>query len=92
MGDLVATCASPLSRNHSVGHHLGKGLTVEEAIAATGGTAEGVKSSQSVLELAAKHGVEMPITQGVMAVVTGALSVQELGPLLLSRPPKAEGI
>ncbi|MCL1869646.1 MAG: NAD(P)-dependent glycerol-3-phosphate dehydrogenase [Promicromonosporaceae bacterium] len=92
MGDLVATCASPLSRNHTVGSHLGKGLTLEQAIAATGGTAEGVKSSQSVLELATKHGVEMPITAGVVAVVTGQIPVAELGPMLLSRPQKAEGV
>lgn len=92
MGDLVATCASPLSRNHTVGSNLGKGLSLEEAIAATGGTAEGVKSSQSVLELATKHGVEMPITAGVVAVVTGQLPVEALGPMLLSRPQKAEGV
>ncbi|QAY71579.1 NAD(P)H-dependent glycerol-3-phosphate dehydrogenase [Xylanimonas protaetiae] len=92
MGDLVATCASPLSRNHTVGSHLGQGLSLDEAIAATGGTAEGVKSSQSVLELAAKHGVEMPITAGVVAVVTGAMPVQDLGPMLLARPQKAEGV
>ena len=92
MGDLVATCASPLSRNHTLGHHLGKGLTLEEALAATGGTAEGVKSSQSVLDLAAKHDVEMPITAGVVAVVTGAMPVDALGPMLLARPQKAERI
>ncbi|WP_425956540.1 NAD(P)H-dependent glycerol-3-phosphate dehydrogenase [Xylanimonas sp. McL0601] len=92
MGDLVATCASPLSRNHTLGSHMGKGLSLEEAIAATGGTAEGVKSSQSVLDLAAKHGVEMPITAGVVAVVEGSLPVEQLGPMLLSRPQKAEGV
>ena len=92
MGDLVATCASPLSRNHTLGSHLGQGLTLEEALAATGGTAEGVKSSQSVLDLAEKHDVEMPITAGVVAVVTGAMAVEDLGPMLLSRPQKAEGV
>ncbi|QAY62093.1 NAD(P)-dependent glycerol-3-phosphate dehydrogenase [Xylanimonas allomyrinae] len=91
MGDLVATCASPLSRNHTLGSHLGRGLSLDDAIAATGGTAEGVKSSQSVLELAGKHGVEMPITAGVVAVVTGEMTVAELGPALLSRPQKPEG-
>jgi len=92
MGDLVATCASPLSRNHTLGNHLGKGLTLEEALAATGGTAEGVKSSQSVLDLANKHDVEMPITAGVVAVVTGQMPVEALGPMLLSRPQKAERV
>jgi len=92
MGDLVATCASPLSRNNTLGHHLGKGMTLDEALAATGGTAEGVKTSQSVLALAHKHEVEMPITAGVVAVVTGQMSVDQLGPALLSRPQKAEGV
>ena len=90
MGDLVATCASPLSRNHTLGKHLGQGMSLEEALLATGGTAEGVKSSQSVLALAGRHGVEMPITAGVVAAVTGQMSVAELGPALLGRPHKAE--
>ncbi len=92
MGDLVATCASPLSRNHTLGRHLGQGLSLEQAVAATGGTAEGVKSSQSVLDLASRHGVEMPITAGVVAVVEGTLPIAELGPTLLARPQKAEGV
>ena len=91
-GDLVATCASPLSRNHTLGRHLGQGRSLEEALAATGGTAEGVKSSQSVLDLASKHGVEMPLTAGVVAVLDGSLPVEKLGPTLLSRPQKAEGV
>ncbi|MDR2722577.1 MAG: NAD(P)H-dependent glycerol-3-phosphate dehydrogenase, partial [Cellulomonadaceae bacterium] len=90
MGDLVATCASPLSRNHTLGHHIGQGLSLDEALAATGGTAEGVKSSQSVLDLARKHGVDMPITAGVVAVLDGSLPIDQLGPALLSRPRKAE--
>ncbi|PZR52284.1 glycerol-3-phosphate acyltransferase [Xylanimonas oleitrophica] len=92
MGDLVATCASPLSRNHTLGSHLGRGMSLEEALAATGGTAEGVKSSQSVLELAAKHGVEMPITAGVVAVLDGSMPIADLAPALLARPQKAEGV
>ena len=52
LGDLMATCASPDSRNHTLGGHIGRGMTLDEAIAATGGTAEGVKSCRSVLELA----------------------------------------
>ncbi|MCP2264346.1 NAD(P)H-dependent glycerol-3-phosphate dehydrogenase [Promicromonospora thailandica] len=90
MGDLMATCASPLSRNHRLGKHLGEGLTLTEAIEATGGTAEGVKSSQSVLELARTHGVEMPITAGVVAVLDGSLPVEELAATLLKRPQKSE--
>lgn len=92
MGDLVATCASPLSRNHTLGKHIGQGMTLDEALVATGTTAEGVKSSRSVLELAEKHGVDMPITAGVVAVLHGGLSVEDMARALLSRPQKAEGV
>ena len=90
MGDLMATCASPLSRNHRLGKHFGEGLSLEEAIAATGGTAEGVKSSQSVLELARAHDVEMPITAGVVDVLAGKLSLPDLAATLFARPQKSE--
>ena len=63
MGDLVATCSSPLSRNRTFGENLGRGMAIDDVIASTKQTAEGVKSSQSVLELARRHGVEMPITE-----------------------------
>jgi glycerol-3-phosphate dehydrogenase (NAD(P)+) len=92
MGDLMATCASPLSRNHTLGSHLGQGLTLEGAIAVTGGTAEGVKSSRSILELATSVGVEMPITAAVVEVLYGGLPVDELAPMLLGRPHRAEGL
>jgi glycerol-3-phosphate dehydrogenase (NAD(P)+) len=90
MGDLTATCASPLSRNHRLGKHIGEGLTLAEAIEATGGTAEGVKSSQSVLELARAHDVEMPITAGVVDVLAGKVALSELAAALLARPKKSE--
>lgn len=92
LGDLMATCASPDSRNHTLGVHLGQGMALDDAIRATGGTAEGVKSSRSVLELAAKVGVEMPITAAVVAVLHEGLPVDQLAPLLLARPHKAEGL
>jgi len=92
MGDLMATCASPRSRNHGLGVRIGQGMSLDEAIAATGGTAEGVKSSRSVLELAARNGVEMPITAAVVGVLHEGLPVAELAPLLLGRPHKAEGV
>ena len=92
LGDLMATCASPDSRNHTLGVHLGQGMTLDDAIRATGGTAEGVKSSRSVLELATKVGVEMPITAAVVAVLHEGLPVDQLAPLLLARPHKAEGL
>ena len=92
MGDLVATCVSPLSRNHTLGMHMGQGKTLEEAIAATGGTAEGVKTSASVLELARSVGVEMPITDAVVQVLHHGLPIDQLPELLLNRPRKAEGV
>ncbi|MFF0741923.1 NAD(P)H-dependent glycerol-3-phosphate dehydrogenase [Streptomyces sp. NPDC004111] len=69
MGDLVATCSSPLSRNNTFGMNLGRGMTLQEAVAATKQTAEGVKSCESVLDLAKRHGVEMPITETVVSIV-----------------------
>ncbi len=91
LGDLVATCSSPLSRNHTAGRLLGGGLTLEQVTAEMRQTAEGIKSSQAVHELAGRLGVEMPITAAVVAVLDGKLSVDELGPLLLSRDLKPEG-
>ncbi|MFF0447124.1 NAD(P)H-dependent glycerol-3-phosphate dehydrogenase [Streptomyces sp. NPDC004609] len=69
LGDLVATCSSPLSRNHTFGLNLGKGMTLQETIAVTRQTAEGVKSCESVLDLARRHGVDMPITETVVGIV-----------------------
>lgn len=91
LGDLVATCSSPLSRNHTAGRLLGQGLTLDEVAQKMTQTAEGIKSGQAVHELAGKLDVEMPITAAVVAVLAGKLSVDQLGPLLLSRELKAEG-
>ena len=92
MGDLVATCSSPLSRNQTFGRHLGEGMSVAEAAAASRGVAEGAKSARAVLDLARSHGVDMPITTGVVAVVEGAASVAQVTDTLLARPRKAEGV
>lgn len=91
MGDLMATCASPSSRNHTLGRHLGQGMSLEDAIVATGGTAEGVKSCRSVLELARSVGVEMPITEAVVGVLHAGLPVEEMARGLLARPQRSEG-
>lgn len=68
LGDLVATCVSPLSRNRTFGEHLGRGETLEQAQIATRQTAEGVKSCVAIRDLAHRHGVEMPITEQVERV------------------------
>ncbi|WAH99652.1 NAD(P)H-dependent glycerol-3-phosphate dehydrogenase [Arthrobacter sp. MMS18-M83] len=91
LGDLVATCSSPLSRNHTAGRLLGEGLTLDQVTERMTQTAEGIKSGYAVYELAGKLGVEMPITAAVVAVLEGKLSVDELGPRLLARSLKSEG-
>jgi glycerol-3-phosphate dehydrogenase (NAD(P)+) len=90
MGDLVATCGSSLSRNRTFGENLGRGMAIDDVIAITRQTAEGVKSSQSVLELARRHGVEMPITEVMVAVMHHGLEVGKVATLLTSRSAKPE--
>lgn len=90
LGDLVATCSSPLSRNRTFGEKLGTGMTVDEVAGATRQVAEGVKSCQSVSELARMHGVDMPITTHVAALIAGELKPDELVSGLISRGAKAE--
>ena len=91
LGDLVATCTSPLSRNRSFGVRLGEGGTLEEAKKATHGqVAEGVISSNSIHQLAAASKVEMPITQAVYAVCHRGLDVRDMIAALMGRSKKAE--
>ncbi|MFF0815146.1 NAD(P)H-dependent glycerol-3-phosphate dehydrogenase [Rhodococcus sp. NPDC003318] len=71
VGDLIATCISPSSRNRRVGEFLAKGLTVEQAVAELGQVAEGVKTAPTVMDLARDQGVEMPIAAEVEAVIAG---------------------
>ncbi|MEV8622625.1 NAD(P)H-dependent glycerol-3-phosphate dehydrogenase [Streptomyces sp. NBC_01268] len=90
LGDLVATCSSPLSRNNTFGTNLGRGMTLEETIAATKQTAEGVKSCESVLDLARRHGVDMPITETVVSIVHDGKPPVVALKELMSRSAKAE--
>jgi glycerol-3-phosphate dehydrogenase (NAD(P)+) len=90
MGDLVATCSSPLSRNRTFGEYLGRGMTVAEATAAMNQTAEGVASCGPVLTLAREHQVEMPITEVVAAVTSDGLPVAQAASMLASRSAKPE--
>ncbi len=90
LGDLVATCSSPLSRNRTFGEELGKGRTVAEIAASTRQVAEGVKSCASIQELAARHSVEMPIVENVAAVIAGELTSGEMITALMSRSAKPE--
>ncbi|MHB8339610.1 MAG: NAD(P)H-dependent glycerol-3-phosphate dehydrogenase [Mycobacteriales bacterium] len=90
MGDLVATCTSPLSRNRTFGERLGRGESVAQAAAATRQVAEGVKTCQAVLDLAERHGVDMPIIEAVAAVVSEGLTPQQMVISLMSRDARPE--
>ena len=90
LGDLVATCASPLSRNRTFGRLLGEGNTVDEVATQMTQTAEGVKTAPAVLALGDTYGVELPITQAVAAALDGSLAVSDLSGVLLARKRKDE--
>jgi glycerol-3-phosphate dehydrogenase (NAD(P)+) len=74
MGDLIATCISPHSRNRYVGEQLGAGRSLEEILAEMSMVAEGVKTAVTVHELAARHGVAMPVCDQMYKVVTGEIN------------------
>lgn len=90
LGDLVATCSSPLSRNRTFGEKLGRGMSVEEIAAQTRQVAEGVKSCTSVAELAAMNGVDMPLVGVVRELVEGRMTPEELVSAIVSRSTKPE--
>jgi glycerol-3-phosphate dehydrogenase (NAD(P)+) len=77
LGDLMATCMSPLSRNRRVGEQLARGRTLDEIQAEMAMVAEGVKSARTVVELAHSHGVHLPIAEEVDAVVNEGRSAEE---------------
>lgn len=90
LGDLVATCNSPLSRNRTFGEQLGRGHSVAEIAASTRQVAEGVKSCASILALAQRAGVEMPIVEAVKTVIDGTQTPPQMITSLMSRSAKAE--
>jgi glycerol-3-phosphate dehydrogenase (NAD(P)+) len=91
LGDLVATCSSPLSRNRRFGEQLGRGATLEQAQEATHGqVAEGAKSCRSVLELADRHGIDVPITRAVEAVCYRGLDPAAMVTAMMTRAMKSE--
>ncbi|MFC3068075.1 NAD(P)H-dependent glycerol-3-phosphate dehydrogenase [Phenylobacterium soli] len=90
LGDLVLTCSSAQSRNNSVGLALGRGQTLEEALAGKLSVAEGVASAPAVRQLAARLGVEVPICNAVAAILAGETGVDEAIVGLLARPLKEE--
>ncbi|HNJ98822.1 MAG TPA: NAD(P)H-dependent glycerol-3-phosphate dehydrogenase [Ilumatobacteraceae bacterium] len=90
MGDLIATCSSKQSRNNMVGNQLGEGRTIEEVLGAMNMVAEGVKSSPSVLDLARRYGVDMPITEQVVAVCHQGRAARDALGALMQRTRKSE--
>ena len=90
MGDLIATCMSSQSRNHQVGYGLGRGKSIEDIIAEMSMVAEGVKSTQGVLDLAARYDLEMPIAEQVARVLYDGASVTEAIANLMGRSAKPE--
>jgi glycerol-3-phosphate dehydrogenase (NAD(P)+) len=90
LGDLVATCSSPLSRNRTFGEKLGKGMSVEEVQQSTRQTAEGVKSCRSVLDLARAHDVYVPITEAVVRVCHEGVHPARMVKEIMTREAKPE--
>jgi len=90
LGDLVATCSSPLSRNRAFGEMLGRGMAVADVAAVSTQVAEGAKSAGPILELARSHAVEMPITEVVVGVMHGQIALSQAAMLLTSRSAKPE--
>jgi glycerol-3-phosphate dehydrogenase (NAD(P)+) len=90
LGDLVATCSSPLSRNRTFGEKLGRGMSVADIVAQTRQVAEGAKSCHSLRELAARNDVDAPVAQYVDDVVAGRMTAAEMMDSVLGRPTKAE--
>ncbi|MGZ6754268.1 MAG: NAD(P)H-dependent glycerol-3-phosphate dehydrogenase [Nocardioides sp.] len=90
LGDLVATCSSPLSRNRSFGVKLGQGMTTEDIYASTRQVAEGAKSCSSLLALAERTGVDAPIAHHVDAVVAGRMTAQQMMDSFIARDTKSE--
>lgn len=90
LGDLVATCSSPLSRNRTFGEKLGQGMTAADIYASTRQVAEGAKSCASLLALADRTGIDAPIAHHVTAVVDGRMTAQEMMDSFIARDTKAE--
>jgi len=90
LGDLVTTCVSPVGRNRSTGERLGRGETLEAILESRASVVEGVATTRSVLALAGKKSVEMPIAAGVHAVLFGGKDPREAITELMTRQLRSE--
>jgi glycerol-3-phosphate dehydrogenase (NAD(P)+) len=91
MGDLVATCISHESRNHTVGYALAQGRKLDEIVSEMKMVAEGVKTTRAVLDLAASHQIVMPIAEHVGKVLYEGLHPRDAVLDLMTRDPRSEG-
>lgn len=90
LGDLIATCSSPLSRNCTFGERLGRGEAMADLLAVPHQTSEGVKSCESILGLARAHGVDMPITEHVVGICHHGVLPSEMVRVFMTREAKSE--
>ena len=90
LGDLVTTCVSPHGRNRSCGEQIGRGKKVRDVLAETHSVVEGVPTTQSVVELADRHGIDMPITRAVHAVLFDDKDAIDATTELMARTPRGE--
>ena len=90
MGDLIATCSSPFSRNFTVGSMLGKGKKIDDILNELGSVAEGVKTSKALCELAAKLGLDVPVSSAIYEAVYTDITPEEVLNKLMNRKLKQE--
>ena len=90
MGDLIATCSSPMSRNYTVGSMIAKGKKINDILAELGSVAEGVKTSKAICELAQKLGIEVPVSNAIYEAVYTDITPEELLSKLMNRKLKEE--
>ncbi len=90
MGDLIATCSSPMSRNYTVGSMLGKGKKIDDILKELGSVAEGVKTSKAICELAKKLDIDVPVSNAIYEAVYTDITPQELLAKLMNRKLKEE--
>jgi glycerol-3-phosphate dehydrogenase (NAD(P)+) len=92
IGDLLATCSSPLSRNYRVGHRLAQGDKLDKVLDELGSTAEGVRTTRSVWKFAQANFIYMPITEAVFHLLEEGKPVQEVLNNLMTRPAMSDSI
>jgi glycerol-3-phosphate dehydrogenase (NAD(P)+) len=90
MGDLVATCGSPLSRNRTFGELIGKTGSIEKALGQWAKTVEGVASSSAIMEISHRVGIEVPVIESVADIVNGSLTPEQALQRLMEITTKAE--